>query len=260
VTTSLAGAPGYALDHCALGVRRVEDALPLLVDVLGGEEHEGGPGIGFQGGQWRFAGGGVIEVIEPTGPPGGFLHRFLERRGPGVHHVTFKVPRLREAADRARAFGYEIVGYHDAFPGWQECFLHPREAQGIVVQLAASDPAAAGDWGAGWRFPARAPGAPPPPAPARVLGPRLVARDEKAAARQWGELLGGAQTRSGDTLVFRWPGCGLRIAVDLDPGAREEGPVAVEVAARPGLVLPDGVVPVLGTRFVAVSEEDVDAA
>lgn len=247
------GSPGYVLDHVAFGVHRVTDALPVVVDLLGGEPYEGGPGAGFQGGQWRFAGGGVIEVIEPTGPAGGFLHRFLARRGPGIHHVTFKVPRLRDAAARARALGYEIVGYSEAFPAWKECFLHPRQAQGIVVQLAEADPSAAGDWGAGWRFPARAPGAPPPP-PARVLGPRLVARDEKAAVRQWGVLLGGSATRAGDTLVFRWPGCALRIAVTIDPRAPEDGPICLEVAARPGLVLPAGVAPGLGAPIVAVTE------
>src|SRR3990172_7853072 len=134
--------PDTQLDHVAIGVADAALAPPFLVGVLGGRRHDAGPGAGFRWWQWRFAGGGVIEILEPDGPPGGFLHRFLAARGPGVHHVTFKVADLALAAERARAHGYEVVGYDDSCPGWRECFLHPKQAQGIVVQLAESDPAA----------------------------------------------------------------------------------------------------------------------
>src|SRR4030095_6575510 len=75
--------------------------------------------------------------IEPAGDDG-FLHRFLAQRGPGVHHVTFKVPSTRAACDRARALGLNPVGFDDSDPGWIEAFLHPKESLGIVVQFAES--------------------------------------------------------------------------------------------------------------------------
>jgi methylmalonyl-CoA/ethylmalonyl-CoA epimerase len=239
--------PVYKLDHAAFGVPRVADAVPLLVGALGGAPHEGGPGFGFEGGQWRFAGGGLLEVIEPSGPPGGFLHRFLASRGAGIHHVTFKVPSLRAAADRARRFGYEVVGYNDAFAGWKECFLHPRQAHGIVVQLAESDPSfEGGEWTRSWPFPP-APAVVPPPA--RIVGLRLVLRSADTARRQWGEMLCGETSREDGALVFRWKESPLRIAVDVEPGAREEGPSCVEVAADRPLALPEGPVPELGACF-----------
>ncbi|NNL66418.1 MAG: hypothetical protein HKP30_09265, partial [Myxococcales bacterium] len=127
------GSPTHQLDHVALGVSRIADAQPFVAGELGGERFDCGPGMGFQWVQWRFPGGGVIELLEPAGEPGGFLHRFLASRGPGVHHVTFKVPDLEVAAERARDAGYGIVGWFDADPHWKECFLHPKQAQGIVV-------------------------------------------------------------------------------------------------------------------------------
>src|SRR3990172_4107073 len=90
------------LDHVAFGVPEVDAVAPFLVGELGGRPYEGGPGLGFLWWQWSFAGGGRVEVIAPHGPPGGFVHRFLERHGPGVHHVTFKVPELCASAGPTR--------------------------------------------------------------------------------------------------------------------------------------------------------------
>jgi len=86
-----------------------------------------------------------------------FLHRFLAQRGPGIHHVTFTVPSLSEACDRARAHGYLIVGYDDSDPEWKEAFLRPKEALGIVVQFAEPGPRPSGENAPRW---------PPPPGPA----------------------------------------------------------------------------------------------
>ena len=90
----------FKLDHVALGLRRMSDGLPLVRDLLGGVYVAEMPEGVFRWTQWRFANGGVLELLEPDGPPGGFLHRFLEARGPGFHHVTFKVPDLAAAAGR----------------------------------------------------------------------------------------------------------------------------------------------------------------
>jgi methylmalonyl-CoA/ethylmalonyl-CoA epimerase len=53
--------------------------------------------------------------------------------------LTFKLPDLGAAIDGARAIGIEPVGIDRTDPGWQEAFLHPKQAFGIVVQLAQAD-------------------------------------------------------------------------------------------------------------------------
>src|SRR6266542_535537 len=125
--------PGIALDHIALAVPRLADATPFLVGVLGGVPAFGMPQPAFSFFQWRYGGGGRLEVLEPRGE-NGFLHRFLAAHGPGIHHVTFLVPRLRAMCDRAEGVGHTIVGYDDSDPRWAEAFLHPRQAGGLVVQ------------------------------------------------------------------------------------------------------------------------------
>jgi methylmalonyl-CoA/ethylmalonyl-CoA epimerase len=216
---------GAKLDHIAIGARRLEDATDLLIRRLGGRPHAGGPGIEFRGCQWEFEGGGRIEVIEPEGPPGGFLQRFIDARGPGVHHITFKVPDIYKAADSARAHGYTVVGFNDAFEGWKEMFLHPREAQGVVVQLAQSDPDVDDSWGPNFPFPSVEG---PIPEAVRVLGVRLTTRSLAKSRSQWEGLLGGRCEERDRKLVFAWTASPLEITVELDDG-RDEGPVCLEI-------------------------------
>jgi len=197
----------------------------LLVGRLGGRPHAGGPGIEFRGCQWEFEGGGRIEVIEPDGAPGGFLERFLDARGPGVHHVTFKVPDIYRAADLARAHGYTVVGFNDAFEGWKEMFLHPREAQGIVVQLAQTHPSVEDSWGPNFPFPGIEH---PTRPPVRVRGLRLRARSLERARAQWEGFLGGCCEPQARTLVFRWSDSPLEIVIESDAHA-EEAPLAIEI-------------------------------
>lgn len=232
------------LDHVALGLHSVADAEPFLEGTLGGVKaggFDGPPPYGFL--QWVFAGGGRIEVIYPLGADG-FLHRFLARGGPRVHHVTFKVSSLDDVIERAESLGYGIASLDRSDPHWQEAFLHPKQAQGIVIQLVEHHPRGNG------LDPAETA---PVEGAARVLGLRLAARSEEAARRQWADLLGGAESQRGGGLVFAWRDSPLTIRVDVDPSA-EPGPRWIELSAPRPLALPAGEVPRLGTRFVQRAE------
>ena len=84
-----------------------------------------------------YPNGNQVELLEPLGD-GGFLQEFLNRRGEGVHHMTFMVGDLKRSVERAKAAGLRIVDedYHE--PRWQEAFISPRSAFGTIVQLAQS--------------------------------------------------------------------------------------------------------------------------
>jgi methylmalonyl-CoA/ethylmalonyl-CoA epimerase len=241
----------YLLDHVAFGVPDVAAVTPFLVGELGGRPLAAAPGIGFLWWQWAFARGGALEVLQPDGNPDGFAQRFLETRGPGIHHVTFKVLDLAAAAARVRSLGYDIVGYSDEFPAWKECFLRPKQAQGIVVQLAESHLELEPEEMRMLAFPA-SPAA--PAEPADVVGLRLSATSERQARHLWETVLGGACETGPEGLCFRWPDAPLRIAVRVDPAA-PEGPLAIEIAAAPPRTLPEGPHPVLGASFVTVGSD-----
>ena len=238
------------LDHVAIGVAHAEGATPWLVGELGGRPFSAGPGLGFRFWQFAFARGGLIEVLEPDGPADGFLHRFLAARGPGIHHLTFKVPDLHAATQRAARLGYDVVGLSALHPSWKEAFLHPKQAQGVVVQLAESHPELEPkEWSAA-PFPRS-------PEPAReradVRGVRLRAASEAQARRQWQELLGAEVSAMDRTLVLRWADSPLAITVEIDAGA-PPGPLGIEIATPRALRFPEPGERALGTHWLWASE------
>jgi methylmalonyl-CoA/ethylmalonyl-CoA epimerase len=128
------------LDHTALCVNKIEDALPLYRDLLGGKFLMGGdvPGKGFRMVQFMYSNGSKIEILEPLGEDS-FLRKFLNERGPGIHHLTFKVKNIEQLAAQLKAGGYRVVGENYGNPHWKEAFISPLSAHGTVVQLAESD-------------------------------------------------------------------------------------------------------------------------
>ena len=230
-------------DHVAIGVLRMADAAPFLAGELGGVPDAGAirTSAAFAWGTYRYPGGGSIEVLEPIGEEG-FVQRFLAERGPGIHHVTFKVPSLDAVCARAEMAGYGIVGRDDSDPEWREAFLHPKQALGIVVQFAQPG---ASDGGAPSALP---PALPSPPSPVTLFGLRMRCQSRERALTLWSSVLQGHITEQPlGVLRFGWPGSFMRIDVEIDP-VQNEGPTAIELAPS-NRRLPSGAHPVLGTVF-----------
>jgi hypothetical protein len=74
-------------------------------------------------------------------------------------------------------------------------------------------------------------------------------QSRERAVTQWGTVLQGKMADGPrGSLVFTWPGSFLRLAVEIDP-VRNEGPIAIELAASRRMPLPTGPHPVLGAVF-----------
>jgi methylmalonyl-CoA/ethylmalonyl-CoA epimerase len=225
---------GIALDHVAHAVPAWQDAWPRYAGQLGAEWSSGGDSIGFSPAQLRFANGARIELLKPNDTESNdFLARYLQRSGPGPHHLTFKVPDLQAAIAAARQAGFDPIGVDLSDPEWKEAFIHPKQATGIVVQLAEAP-------GVGWSSPAPdgfpterrrrrdGSGAVRPASLQRVT--HAVA-DLDAGIDLFGRLLGGAVedrgTRPGEEWIdFRWGG---PLAVRLI--APTDGPESGELSA-----------------------------
>ncbi|MFA5883062.1 MAG: VOC family protein [Acidimicrobiia bacterium] len=128
------------LDHVALASR---DSLPILntlVADFGGTVLQGAISAGFRPVQVRVGDahrGMTVELLEPYDVDKfDFLERFLKARGPGPHHLTFKVHDLAAELDRVRAAGITPTGILLDSPRWKEAFITPAQAHGTVVQLA----------------------------------------------------------------------------------------------------------------------------
>ena len=125
------------LDHVCWAVHKLEDALPMLTELMGMtvEGRFENPEVGFRGVGLRVPGGtGHFELLEPLGE-NSYLRRFLEERGPGLHHVTFEVNDAEEAAEAIEKFGIEPYGGVNRSHGWVETFIHPKDSGGVLFQF-----------------------------------------------------------------------------------------------------------------------------
>jgi methylmalonyl-CoA/ethylmalonyl-CoA epimerase len=198
------------LDHLAVAAETWDELWPRYAGDLGGKWLSGGPTFGFASAQVVYANGMKVEALMPyEWERNDFLRRFLDSRGPGAHHMTFKVPDILAAIDAAQAAGYRPVGIDLSDPGWKEAFLHPKDAPGIVIQLAQS----AGEWES----------PPPPNFPTARVEPATLDYVAHAVTRLddgvrlYRDLLNGEETNQGDKWIeYAWSSGGV-VRVFADP-------------------------------------------
>ena len=129
--------PQFQLDHVAVALNSIEPAVKLYRDALGGEYLMGGDRAEtWKWVQFRWPGGGKVELLEPKAK--GFLTNFLDKRGEGLHHMTFKTDDIEAAIAGVEAQGYELVDVDLEGPNWKEAFLRPSKAHGTLIQVAQS--------------------------------------------------------------------------------------------------------------------------
>ncbi|MSQ30971.1 MAG: hypothetical protein EXR64_02950 [Dehalococcoidia bacterium] len=78
-----------------------------------------------------------FEIIEPASAAS-FIQRFLERRGPGMHHATFEVADWERAVSACAYHNVPIFGERAGTTygvPWREAFIHPRHTGGMLVQF-----------------------------------------------------------------------------------------------------------------------------
>lgn len=121
--------------HIGVAVADVEAAQRFYRDVLGvatrgPEEADGARIVHLE------FGGSEVELLEPLAADSP-IGRFLARRGPGIHHICYRVPDLDAALAACRAQGYTLI---DDVPrtgagGHRIAFLHPKATDGILLEL-----------------------------------------------------------------------------------------------------------------------------
>jgi methylmalonyl-CoA/ethylmalonyl-CoA epimerase len=125
-----------AIDHIAIAVWSIPDALSLFRDILGAKFITGGDDEerGIRILQLSFPPGVKIELMEPLNQES-FLHRDLEMRGEGFHHLTLFFDDLEPVIENLPTQGIEIAGTDLRSPGWRETFIRPSSGFGTLLQL-----------------------------------------------------------------------------------------------------------------------------
>ncbi len=125
------------IHHVAYAVADIDAALPVYTDRYG-MSVEVRERLDDQGVEAVSLGAGTshIELIQPVDPQSG-VAKFLERRGPGLHHVAFEVEDLAAALAELRAGGAELIDDEPrrGLGGHMIAFIHPRASGGILTEL-----------------------------------------------------------------------------------------------------------------------------
>jgi len=132
------------IDHVAIAVKEFDKAFAFFTDLLGAV-----PGASLEDPRlkyrWQLMSMGDlsrIELLKTTGA-GSFLEGFLANKEGGVHHITMQTADLQEAAKTLKNRGIPYFGYHEYDNNWKELFIHPRDAFGVLIQIAEFN---ADDW------------------------------------------------------------------------------------------------------------------
>ncbi len=129
------------VDHIGIATRQIDEALALWRDALGlqvdftAEVREQGVRVAM-----LPVGETHIELLEPlseNSPVG----KFLERRGPGIHHVAIEVTDIRATLAQLKEKGTRLI---DETPrtgagGCLVAFVHPSSTNGVLLELVQHD-------------------------------------------------------------------------------------------------------------------------
>lgn len=121
--------------HVGIAVPDIEGAARFYREVLGVPVHGPETADGARILHLDF-GGSAVELLEPVVADSP-IARFLARRGPGIHHICYRVDDLDAALTAARLSGYTLI---DDTPrlgagGCRIAFLHPKSTDGILIEL-----------------------------------------------------------------------------------------------------------------------------
>lgn len=126
---------GARIAHVGVAVRDLDDAVRFYRDVLGCTPHQpvtadGATIVALSLGDSEIE---LLSATDSTSPIG----KYLQRHGPGIHHVCFHVPDLEGALARCREAGFQLI---DETPrpgadGRRVAFVHPKSTSGILLEL-----------------------------------------------------------------------------------------------------------------------------
>jgi methylmalonyl-CoA/ethylmalonyl-CoA epimerase len=125
------------IDHIAILVDDLDTTLSFWRDALGMEltHIQDTPA---ENAQVAFlpTGGSEIELVRPTTPDSG-LARFLEKRGPGMHHICLEVDDINGMLEQLKERGVALINEEPRLgsDGRKYAFIHPKSANGVMVEL-----------------------------------------------------------------------------------------------------------------------------
>ena len=134
------------LDHVGIAVESLTEGVKFYEAL--GLELEGIEEVEQQGVKVGFlpVGDPRVELLEPTDPSSP-IAKYLERRGPGLHHICVRVADIRMSMASLTKEGYRLLSDEpqEGAHGCLVCFVHPKSTGGVLLELSQSPEASHGE-------------------------------------------------------------------------------------------------------------------
>lgn len=130
------------IDHVGVAVEDIDAALAVYRDTLGMAvvhretvAHQGVEAVLLD------VGDGHVELLRPLGPQTA-VGKFVARRGPGLHHVAYRVPSVDDALRSLAAAGVRLIDEHPrtGIRGSLVAFIHPGSTGGVLTEIVEPAP------------------------------------------------------------------------------------------------------------------------
>lgn len=125
------------IDHIAVLVDDLEQTLSFWRDALGMEMSHI-EDVSAEKSMVAFLplGGSEVELVKPTSDDSG-LARYLEKRGPGMHHICLEVDDIQGMLAQLKGAGIQLINETPVTGsgGKKYAFVHPKSANGVMVEL-----------------------------------------------------------------------------------------------------------------------------
>lgn len=131
------------IEHIGIAVKNLEDSNKLFAQLLG-QAHYKIEAVDSEKVKTSFfqVGTNKVELLEATDPQSP-IAKFIEKRGEGIHHIAFEVKDIYAEMERLRNEGFRLLNEHPKKGADNKlvCFIHPKSANGVLVELCQSIPA-----------------------------------------------------------------------------------------------------------------------
>jgi methylmalonyl-CoA/ethylmalonyl-CoA epimerase len=125
------------IEHIGIAVKSLSDSIPLFEKLLNSQcyktemvESEQVNTAFFKTGETK------IELLESS-QKDSVIFRFIEKKGEGVHHLAFEVENIEEEMKRLVLAGFQLLSDHPKAGADNKmvCFLHPKDTNGVLIEL-----------------------------------------------------------------------------------------------------------------------------
>ena len=128
----------FGIEHIGIAVKNIKEASPFWDHVLQ-ISHSTTQDVDEQGVITDIydTGQGKLELLQAKYPDSP-VAKFLDRRGPGIHHICLQVEDIDDAVQDLKSKGIQLIGNGTTVgaEGYKVVFIHPRSSGGVLVELA----------------------------------------------------------------------------------------------------------------------------